>query len=229
MHPDRKIGFAMGILLIGIVGALFFRHEPLIRERVPSVRREKVLNEQLRNREIAVYLEDETKPGQTDTPATDHEPEWTLPELVRSLGARNEDVPLPVGVTSRPPTVRAVPDALRDDFRKVPGDEPSETELKEAALKLAESETPSSVPLPLLPGMSSQEPVTASPDSAPVPGDAAEPLEEYTVQHGDSLSKIAERFLGNPTRYQEIYEVNRDRMATPDRLRVGESLRIPRN
>jgi nucleoid-associated protein YgaU len=77
--------------------------------------------------------------------------------------------------------------------------------------------------------MSSQEPLAASPDSAPVPGDAAEPLEEYTVQHGDSLSKIAERFLGNPTRYQEIYEVNRDRMATPDRLRVGESLRIPRN
>ena len=29
MQTDRKIGFAMGILLVGIVAALFFRNEPL--------------------------------------------------------------------------------------------------------------------------------------------------------------------------------------------------------
>ena len=39
MHTDRKIGFAMGILLIGIVAALFFRNEPLVDTRVPTVRR----------------------------------------------------------------------------------------------------------------------------------------------------------------------------------------------
>ena len=27
MHPDKKVGLALGILLIGIVGALFFRNE----------------------------------------------------------------------------------------------------------------------------------------------------------------------------------------------------------
>ena len=229
MHPDRKIGFAMGILLIGIVGALFFRNEPLIRGRVPSVRREKVLNEQLRNREIAVYLDDEVKSDQTETSTTDHEPEWTLPELVRSLGARNEDVPLPVGVTSRPAVAREIPDSLRDDFRKAPGDEPSDAEQIGANLNLPESQTVPTVPLPLLPGMEEKKTSPVVPAESSATAESAESLEEYTVQHGDSLSKIAERFLGNPARYQDIYEVNRDRMATPDRLRVGESLRIPRN
>ena len=48
MHTDRKIGFAMGILLVGIVAALFFRNEPLLSTRVSGVRREQELNERLR-------------------------------------------------------------------------------------------------------------------------------------------------------------------------------------
>ena len=58
MHTDRKIGFAMGILLIGIVAALFFRNEPLLSTKVPSVRRERELNQRLRERDVAVYLND---------------------------------------------------------------------------------------------------------------------------------------------------------------------------
>ena len=45
MHPDRKIGIAMGILLIGVVAALFFRNEPLAEEESGlSVSREQQLN-----------------------------------------------------------------------------------------------------------------------------------------------------------------------------------------
>ena len=32
--------------------------------------------------------------------------------------------------------------------------------------------------------------------------------------------EIADKLLGSPGRYQEIYEANRDRMASPDRLKV---------
>ena len=61
MHTDRKIGFAMGILLIGIVAALFFRNEPLVDSSVPTVRRERELNQRLRERDVAVYMKDDTE------------------------------------------------------------------------------------------------------------------------------------------------------------------------
>ena len=52
-------------------------------------------------------------------------------------------------------------------------------------------------------------------------------FEEYVVKYGDTLSGIAQKFLGSQSRYQEIYEANRDRMSSPDRLDVGKPLRIP--
>ena len=52
--------------------------------------------------------------------------------------------------------------------------------------------------------------------------------QEYTVKFGDTLSEISERFLGSQNRYREIYEMNKDRMSSPDRLRVGRAIRVPR-
>lgn len=222
MHPDRKIGFAMGILLIGIVGALFFRNEPLMVDHVPVVRREKVLNEQLRTREIAVYLEDGASSESRLIPEQGEQPEWTLSELVRDLDARNDDVPLPVGVPQsviRADGGRAAP---LDDFRAVVPDglPPGETD---AGINLD--------PIPLIAGQPekrSEAPGESVSVETPETDDESD-FDEYVVEHGDTLSKIAEQHLGSPSRFQEIYEANRDRMATPDRLRVGESLRIPRH
>ena len=39
---------------------------------------------------------------------------------------------------------------------------------------------------------------------------------------------IAQRTLGAQSKYMDIYNANRDRMASPDRLDVGKPLRIPR-
>ncbi|MEM1445976.1 MAG: LysM peptidoglycan-binding domain-containing protein [Planctomycetota bacterium] len=49
----------------------------------------------------------------------------------------------------------------------------------------------------------------------------------YTVQSGDNLSRIAEKMLGSRDRWQELYDANRDRLDTPDRVKVGQKLRIP--
>ena len=49
-----------------------------------------------------------------------------------------------------------------------------------------------------------------------------------SVKYGDTLSGIAEKMLGSQARYRDIYEANRDRMTSPDRLDVGKPLRIPR-
>lgn len=48
------------------------------------------------------------------------------------------------------------------------------------------------------------------------------------VQAGDSLSRIAARVLGSPSRWRELYEANRDRIGDdPGRLRAGAVLVVP--
>jgi nucleoid-associated protein YgaU len=49
----------------------------------------------------------------------------------------------------------------------------------------------------------------------------------YTVQPGDSLSKIAEKFYGKASEYNKIFEANRDKLSDPDKIRVGADLIIP--
>ncbi|MBP1648300.1 MAG: Peptidoglycan-binding LysM [Bacteroidetes bacterium] len=49
----------------------------------------------------------------------------------------------------------------------------------------------------------------------------------YTVQSGDSLSKIAKRFYGDAKLYPKIFEANRDQLSDPDKIRVGQSLKLP--
>ncbi|MFA4888900.1 MAG: OmpA family protein [Candidatus Omnitrophota bacterium] len=50
---------------------------------------------------------------------------------------------------------------------------------------------------------------------------------EYTVKKGDSLSKIAKEQLGGAHRWKYLYELNKDKIKGPDKLRVGKKLIIP--
>ena len=49
----------------------------------------------------------------------------------------------------------------------------------------------------------------------------------YTVQPGDSLSKISKQFYGNASMYMKIFEANKDKLDDPDKIRAGIDLRIP--
>ena len=49
----------------------------------------------------------------------------------------------------------------------------------------------------------------------------------YTVQPGDSLSKISKQFYGNASMYTKIFEANKDKLDDPDKIRAGMDLRIP--
>jgi nucleoid-associated protein YgaU len=49
----------------------------------------------------------------------------------------------------------------------------------------------------------------------------------YTVQPGDSLSKISKQFYGNASMYMKIFEANKDKLDDPDKIRAGMDLRIP--
>jgi nucleoid-associated protein YgaU len=47
----------------------------------------------------------------------------------------------------------------------------------------------------------------------------------YTVKAGDNLSKISKLFYGDPNQYRKIAQANN--LADPDKIKVGQALRIP--
>ncbi len=47
------------------------------------------------------------------------------------------------------------------------------------------------------------------------------------VVNGDTLGAIAWRYYGDALAYVKIYEANKDRLESPDRIRVGATLRLP--
>jgi hypothetical protein len=49
----------------------------------------------------------------------------------------------------------------------------------------------------------------------------------HVVEDGDTLTRIAVRYLGRADAYHKIYELNRDVLSTPDLLPIGSVLRIP--
>ena len=49
----------------------------------------------------------------------------------------------------------------------------------------------------------------------------------YTVQRGDTLSKIAKEQYGNAMKYPVIFEANKPMLSDPDKIYPGQVLRIP--
>lgn len=60
----------------------------------------------------------------------------------------------------------------------------------------------------------------------PVVEQAAEP-QYYVIESGDTLWGIAAKFLGNGSKYPEIFEANREVIEDPDKIFVGQKIRIP--
>ena len=49
----------------------------------------------------------------------------------------------------------------------------------------------------------------------------------YTVKAGDTLSKIAKQHYGNANAYMKIFEANKGILQDPDKIQVGQVLKIP--
>jgi hypothetical protein len=65
---------------------------------------------------------------------------------------------------------------------------------------------------------------------APPPWPAREETAEprtHIVVDGDSLERLASRYLSDPQRSREIYELNRQVLSAPDLLPIGAELKIP--
>ena len=63
--------------------------------------------------------------------------------------------------------------------------------------------------------------VTGGPAAAPAAG------KTYTVKAGDTLSAIAKEHLGSAGAYMKIFELNKDQLSDPDKIKPGQVLRLP--
>jgi nucleoid-associated protein YgaU len=70
-----------------------------------------------------------------------------------------------------------------------------------------------------------QAPAAAA--AAAAAGGARPNSRTYTVQAGDSLSKISKAVYGSPDQYMRIFEANKDKLADPDKIKAGMELLIP--
>jgi LysM repeat protein len=75
---------------------------------------------------------------------------------------------------------------------------------------------PNGVPAPA-------EPRAAGKPDVLVPNDAKN---EYVVQSGDTLERIARKLFNDGRKWREIYEWNREQLSDPGRLREGQVLKI---
>jgi LysM repeat protein len=71
------------------------------------------------------------------------------------------------------------------------------------------------------------KPSSASAAAAAAAAGAGPAQQRYTVQPGDSLSKIAKQFYGNANDYMKIFEANKDKLSDPNKVQVGQELVIP--
>jgi nucleoid-associated protein YgaU len=70
-------------------------------------------------------------------------------------------------------------------------------------------------------------PPSATPEQPPAaPADSAY-TQWYEVKKGDTLWKIAKEVYGDGSLYPEIFKANQDTLSDPDKIKVGQKLRIP--
>jgi LysM repeat protein len=64
--------------------------------------------------------------------------------------------------------------------------------------------------------------------TAPPPAAAAATTgRTYTVKAGDTLSQIAKDQLGSAGSYMKIFDLNKDVLSDPDKIKPGQVLRLP--
>ena len=200
MQSDQKLGIVLAILLIGFTAAFCFPRNPFNEAELLAVEEDLELDAEIQTLPVRAYTSlDAPRASRAKAPAE----ELTI---TRDDGPGTGDASGYVA----PPAI-AVPSPVEIGFEVVDfdDDQPQPT--------ASDRNVPAS---------SADAPAANRSETDRSGTDSGQPA-TYTVQYGDTLSGLAIRFLGTSRRYLELYEANRDILASPDDLQVGMKLRIP--
>jgi LysM repeat protein len=199
MHPDKRVGLSLGILLIGVTAAFFFRNDvPVDQVQALELTDPESLDEQIRRKAQTPYLPDRPEATvQTEAPVV-------RDALVADV------MPQPSGMADSVPG-STIPDPIRPRSEAPAG-------------RIAPIPHPSGDPdgidqaLAQADARRKQNSESSETRTAPV---------IHVVMPKDTLSGLAQKYLGSFRRYREIFETNRDQLDSPDDIREGMKLRIP--
>jgi hypothetical protein len=213
MQRDMKIGLALGLALVGIVGALFFRRDPEVKKDVPPpLKSADELDRQIAERDRPPYikgLEDfadspglaSPSPGPGGKTRSKNDAYEVPSFLNRGDEAANREL-----LAGKAP---AVPDPIQ--AASVAEGNPSAAESGPAHNREWEPAGPS--------GKKATDVVRAGPSS---PAGRT-----HVIRAGETLSGIAAKYLGSSARFREIYEANRNVLKSADDLPDGVTIVIP--
>jgi hypothetical protein len=209
MQRDMKIGMALGVALVGIVGALVFRREPEVKDKEapPPLQNAQELDREIAGRAKAPYikgLEEFDNAAAPVPPAP-----GPLAKSKDSAKSKDEQAKQSEGAARKP---GAAPDPIQS-----PKTETLANDQVPAHNRDWEPVGPSAAP-----GKKAGE----NPRSSPA-GNSVGTGRTHVIQPGETLSALATRYLGSSSRYREIYEANRNVLRSPDDVREGLSIVIP--
>ena len=224
MHPDKKVGLALGILLIGITGAFFFRNDaPAPREDTLTLSDPESLDRKASQKPGAPYFPERQVDELANVPQSvpsDAVP--SVPQVGPSgyQGIAAEPVNRGVGqrsVEHFADRVAPLPVPGRD-LDSLGGTQPGSRK----AVSSGGAKTSGSIQITGGAVASSAQPRANS-------GVPKSTFITHEVVAGDNLSRLAQKYLGSHSKYLTIYEANRDQLASPDDLSPGMKLKIPQN
>lgn len=238
MHRDVKLGLSLGILLVGIVGALFLRREPEKKEEGPPP---------LQNAGDLDKLIAE-KPNSPHLTGVEEFTDDPAPPPSKKEAAKKEAAKSKAQEAYKVPQFLSKEDeaAQRDLLTNRPPTAPDPIQPNPAAKGQSKQETAAATPAPVpahnrawetapaqgksAQGKSAKNAATAmKADKAAESngGEGAAPVQTHVIQAGDTLSGLASRYLGSGTRYREIYEANQNVLRSPNDLPEGVTITIP--
>lgn len=201
MQRDLKIGLSLGVLLIGIVGAFFFRLEPHRETPVAQLQSIQELDERIAEKPRKPYLTD---------PSTDEFP------------GNSEDGKRPA-LRLAPPQAGSEELLAEDAASNPKANQPRQRSPEASRTKRAAEPATAEKPVP--PAADVQN--MGAPAVAPPPRKKRVAERVHVVKPGDTLGGLAIQYLGDKSRVDEIVQANRQVIADPNRLPVGATLQIP--
>lgn len=250
MHQDKKVGLALALLVIGFVGAFCLRQDRNTTVEIPELNDPHYLDEQIADKDRTPYFGTQDKEKlntqlggeQALTGVTDKQAPSSSKVSVPTI-SHSTPAPLSDKKPSNAERWGEMPDFLKEI--DLPEEQFTSSELTDSVFEpnpTQPAEKPASQGTTLRPVLSGSESVKPEHNNAwdvnpslqktepPRPEQRQAPqIRIHTVKSGETLSEISIRYLGTSRRYKEIFDLNRDRLRSPNDIREGMKLRIPVN